>query len=287
MVATIYPLAFVAEQVGGDFVSVVQITPGGVEPHDYEPSPQQLAQVHSADVFLMNGAGVDAWADKVRDDVAQNGVKTLQMIDGIAVLEGVDEHEGTDEHENLDHADDSLESEVHLDPHVWLSPVNMKKEAERMRDLFLQIDPSHADAYVKNADVIIAKLTALDEKYRVGLAQCALRTAVVSHNAFRYMAERYNFTTLAIAGLSPDEEPSSKRIADLADFAKGENIQYIFFETLVSPKLAETLANEIGATPLVLNPIEGLTSDEKANGATYFTLMADNLTNLRTALQCP
>lgn len=281
--ASFYPLAFLSEEIGGELVSVTQVTPGGVEPHDYEPSPQELASVHDAKVFLMNGAGVDGWADKIVDELRQSGVVTVKMTDSISPMDGFVE---TEEHEEGEHEEGHEEEHSGSDPHIWLDPVLVKKEVELIRDAFISVDATHADTYRQNADTLLSELSALDTDYRAGLAQCAVKQIVTSHNAFRYMAKEYGFETLAISGISPDEEPSSQRISELADFAKANSIKYIFFETLVSPKLAETVANEIGAQSLVLNPIEGLTPDDVAKDKTYLTIMKENLQNLRTAMQC-
>lgn len=278
--ASFYPLAYLAEQVGGANVSVSQVTPGGVEPHEYEPSPQQLAAVHEAKVFLMNGSGVDGWGDKIIEELKQNGIVTVRMTDTIAAMGGFNE-EGEE-----DPIHPSSEDANAQDPHIWLDPVLVKQEVMLIRDAFIEADPSHADAYRANADQLMQKLSALDSAYRSGLADCVQTFIVTSHNAFRYMAKEYGFQSLAIAGINAEEEPSSKRVAELADLAKAKGIKYIFFETLLSPKLAETVAKEIGAQSLVLNPIEGLTADDVAQGSDYFSVMQENLQNLRIAMQC-
>ncbi len=279
--ASFYPLAYFSEQIGGDLVSVAQITPGGVEPHDYEPSPQELALAHDAKVFFMNGAGVDAWADKIIDELRQHGVVTVKMTDIISPMGGFQEQGEQDPIKPSDNM-----AATASDPHIWLDPVLAKREVEAIRSAMIQADPSHAITYRENADHLLAELSSLDDDFRSGLATCAVKQIVTSHNAFRYMAKEYGFESLAIAGLSPDEEPSPSRISELADFAKKHGIRYIFFETLISPKLAETVADEIGATSLVLNPIEGLTLDDAKEGKTYLSIMKENLQNLRTAMQC-
>ncbi len=278
--ASFYPLAFFAEQVGKDLTDVTQITPGGVEPHDYDPSPQQLATVQDARVFIMNGAGADAWGDKVIDGLKRNGAVTLRMTDVIKPMGGFNE-EG-----NADPLKPSAANANAYDPHIWLDPVLAKKEIALIRDAFIQADPAHAVQYARNANDVTGQLSSLDREFRRGLQHCAVKDAVVSHNAFRYMAQEYGFSTLAVAGLDPEQEPSPERIAQLADFGKKNGIKYIFFETLASPKIAEALADEIGAQSLVLNPIEGLTENEEKNGDNYLTLMRQNLQNLRTAMQC-
>ncbi len=287
VVASFYPLAFLAQQIGGERVDVLQVTPGGVEPHEYEPAPEQLATVYDAKIFLMNGGGVDAWGDKILDEVRSTGVIAIRVTDMVETMAGFEDDYHEEEHEEGEVHTSTGAITVGTDPHIWLSPVLMQRQAEVIRDAFIQSDPEHKDAYAKNAQVLLKKLASLDGAFRKGLAKCAFGDAVTSHNAFRYLAKEYDFRTLAIAGLSPDEEPSPKRIAELADFARENNIRYIFFETLVSPELAETVASEVGAQPLVLNPIEGLTPDNAAKNDDYFSLMEENLKNLRTALQCP
>ena len=273
--ATFYPLAYVAERVGGSHVHVTQITPGGIEPHDFEPSPRDIAAIHDADVFVMNG-GVDAWGEKILPELQQEGVGTVRMLDHVVTIAGAHEEEESDH----DHAGETS------DPHAWLDPVTAKEYVVRMRDALAAADAGHTEAYIKNADALIADLTALDDRFRGGLQQCALREVIVSHNAFAYLATRYNFETLAIAGVSPDEEPSAKRLAELSDIAEQKGIKHIFFEELVSPALAQTLASEVGATALVLNPLEGLTAEQIAAGEDYVSIMDQNLQHLRTAMQC-
>jgi zinc transport system substrate-binding protein len=278
--ASFYPLAFMAQQIGGVLVHVIQITPGGVEPHDYDPTPKQLVSVYDANVFLMNGEGVDTWGDRILDDLKRKGVITVRITDSISPIGGFSENGEADPT-----APSNANSGV-LDPHIWLDPKLAEKEVTLIRNAFMKADPAHADQYGTNADALLSKLSALDRDYRSGLAHCAVHDAVVSHNAFRYLAKEYGFRTLALAGLDPEQESTPKRIAELADLARNEHIHYIFFETLVSPKVAGTVANEIGAQSLVLNPIEGLTQEDTSQGKDYLRFLQDNLQNLRTALQC-
>lgn len=285
--ASFYPLAYLAEEVGGALVNVHQITPAGVEPHDYEPSPQDIAAIHDAAVFLLNGAGLDPWAEKIHDERKGTSAITVKMVDHVALLDGPhDGHNEDDEHAEDEHDEEEDHPEESHDPHIWLDPVLMKKGAELVRDAFIQADPEHADMYRANADTLIASLDTLHSTIMNGLAECAIREVVVSHNAFGYLSARYDFASHALAGLSPEEEPSARKMAEIAEIARAKNIRYIFFETLASPKLSDTIAREIGAQTLVLNPIEGLTPEDKANGSNYISLMEENLTNLRTAMQC-
>lgn len=244
--ASFYPLAYASQRIGGKLVKVAQITPGGVEPHDYEPTPQDLATISDSKVFIKNGYGIDTWADN---------------IPGIS-------------------------APSNNDPHFWLDPVLFQSEVQVVRDAFVQADPVNTAKYMLNAAGLINDLKGLDQEFKDGLKECQGKKIITSHDAFGHLAKRYGFENLAIAGVSPDQEPSPKRLAELSDLAKKNNIKYIFFETLVSPKLADTLATEIGAKTLVLNPIEGLTQEEAIKGKDYLVLMQENLYNLRTALQC-
>jgi zinc transport system substrate-binding protein len=267
--ATIYPIAYLAERVGGEYASVDQLTPGGVEPHDFEPSAAQIAALHDAKVFFLNGGGVDEWAARSSAELEKAGVTVVAMTDK-AEPSIVDAPGGGET----------------LDPHLWLDPARMQMEADAILEAFIAADPAHADAYIANAESVQEDLLTLDDDFKAGLAACAVKKAIVSHDAFRYQAARYGFETLAIAGFSPEAEPSPARIAELSALAKKEGIGYVFFETLASPKLSQTLATEAGARTLTLNPIEGLTAEDMSAGKDYLSIMRENLANLRTAMRC-
>jgi zinc transport system substrate-binding protein len=279
--ATFYPLAEFARQVGGDNVEVSTVVPGGVEPHDYEPTPQDIVAVQSADVFLYNGAGLDPWAERLRPELEAKGVAVVMMGEAVGpeALHGDEEEPGRDGTEEHGH-------EGGVDPHFWLDPVLARKEAEAIRDALVRADEARKDEYAAGAEAYGRELDALDEAYRRGLASCRQDTVVTSHDAFGYLAARYGFKAMPVAGLSPEEEPSPRRLADLSRAIRRQGIRYIFFETLVSPRLAETLARETGAKTLVFNPLEGLTDEELRTGEDYVSVMRSNLGSLRTALDC-
>jgi zinc transport system substrate-binding protein len=278
IVASFYPLEEFARQVTGDRADITTITPAGAEPHDYEPTPQDIIALRNADVFFYNGSGIEPWADRVIPDLKIAGVTTVNISEQFSLLESVEEEE--------DHEGEELGEEHATDPHVWLSPVNAQKEVQIIADTLRQTDSLYASIYQANALAYIAQLQALDQEYRLGLSDCEKKDIVTSHSAFAYLAKEYGLNQVSITGLSPDEEPSPRQLADVATFARANNIKYIFFETLVSPKLAETVAREVGAQTLVLNPIEGLDDADRAAGENYMSLMKKNLANLRTALQC-
>lgn len=265
VVATIYPLADFATQVGGDLVDVVTIVPAGAEPHDYEPTPQDVVKMYQADVVLINGNGFDAWAEKLIPALRAEDVRVVLMSEEIEPL--------------------PLEDEAGFDPHAWLDPVFAMRVSEAIARA-ISSDVSDVGALGAQKSAYIARLRTLDDAYRTGLAQCEQRDIVTSHDAFRYPAKRYNLTNYAIAGLSPEEDPSARDIAEVSRLVKEKGVTTIFFETLVSPKLAETIASEAGVGTAILNPIEGLTEEEVAAGKDYVKIMEENLKALRTALTC-
>lgn len=272
--ASFYPLYDIAQNIGGDKVAVTTITPPGAEPHDFEPSPKDLISVEGSDVFIYNGGNFEPWVNDFIKNYAHVAVKASNHV---ALHHEAEESQEAHE-EHADHGS--------LDPHFWLDPVLAQQITRNIRDGLVKADPANKDYYDKNSEQYIHKLQKLDADYQAGLAQCAQNTVITAHEAFGYVAERYNFTAEAITGISPDEEPSSSKLAKLTEMAKQKQIKYIFFESLVSPRLADTIAQEVGAQTLVFNPLEGLTQDEQKAGKNYLTIQYENLKNLRTALAC-
>lgn len=285
VVATFYPLGYFAGVVGGPVaVDVSVIVPTGVEPHDYEPTPKDIASMYAADVVVLNGAGIDAWATKIRPDLENKGVKVVVMSESLGF-------EGATRCSQLAMGDDlqgrcASRGQGVIDPHFWLDPKLAEQEISALMNVFIQVDEKNKDEYTRYADGYIKNLQLLDQSYRDGLMMCANKTIVTSHNAFGYLAKEYGFNALSITEFSPESEPSTRQLADLAALAQQKNIRYIFFETLVSPRLAQTLADEIGAQTLVFNPLEGLTDEEIIQGKNYISVMRENLNNLRLAMNC-
>lgn len=276
VVASFYPLYEFSKQVAGDRAEVVTLVPVGVEPHDWEPSPQDVVRMQKAKLFVYNGAGLEPWVEKLLRDAKAKGVVAVRTTERVALLTG----------ESHGH-DPAQKGGAHaVDPHVWLDPVRAQTQVEAIRAGLAKVDPANAATYASNAQAYRSKLAALDAAFASGLKQCARREVVTTHAAFSYMARRYGLTQISISGLEPDSEPSPADLAALVKQVKERKVRYVFFETLVSPKLAETLAREVGAKTLILNPIEGLTKEEQAAGKNYVSVMEENLRNLRTALDC-
>lgn len=273
VVTTFYPLAFLAERVGGDQVEVTNLVPVGGEPHDFEPSPRQIVAVTEADVALYMGQGFEPWMEDLKTELSAKGVVAVEVNASLPIIQ-FSQEEQTDTEEHV------------YDPHTWLDPLMMQEMVSMILDAFTKADPEGKEYYMSNAELVIRELQTLHETYQVGLTSCENKTILVSHDAFHYLAERYGIETIPVSGLSPEDEPSANRLTELADFAKENESQYIFFETLANPAVAETLAAEANLTPLTFNPIEGLTEEEARNGETYFTLMQANLDNLKLAMSC-
>ena len=262
VVTALYPIQFFVQRIGGEYVEVINLTPPGAEPHDYETTAQDLIAIEQSDLLVLNGV-LEHWAENLQTTtpIVTVGKEFLSL---------------------------ELEKgkEVMSDPHVWLDPVLAQRQSSIIATKLGELDPENVLFYQGNAGALVLELGQLDAMFREGLKTCERKDFITSHAAFGYLASRYSLRQVPIAGLSPEEEPSAKQLAEITNFAHENNATHIFFETLVSPELSETIAQEIGAKTLVLNPLEGLTQEEKLNGKSYFTIMQENLTNLRIALQC-
>jgi zinc transport system substrate-binding protein len=263
IVATFYPLEEFARATGGDEVSVKSIVPAGAEPHDYEPTPQDIASIYQSDVFILNGAGLDAWAEKIVPELEKRGIKVLQMSEVIG----------------------SSSSSI-SDPHFWLDPVLAQKEVEAVSEILIARDPARKEIYEQNTNNYFAELVDLDLAYLNGLRKCKTHTIVTSHNAFIYLARRYGLEIISAGGFSEEREVSLRDISQIVERMREQGLQYVFFAALDSPKTAETIAGEAGAKTIAFNPAEGLTEEEKQAGKNYLSLMRENLNNLQIAMQC-
>jgi zinc transport system substrate-binding protein len=250
VVAAFYPLAFLAERID-PAADVTNVTPAGAEPHDVELSARDIERVHDADVVLYLGRG---FQPALEDAVAgQDGA--LDLLQGAALIGG----------------------EENADPHVWLDPTRYAAMARRV---------AVALGRPAAADPLVTDLERLDREFRTGLEHCQRRELVTSHAAFGYLARAYGLTQVPLTGIAPEAEPSARDIEALVREVEDTGATTVFFEPLVSPKLAETVAREAGVTTAELDPLEGLTDDEVSAGADYFSVMRVNLAALRDALGC-
>ncbi len=264
VVAGFYPLAEAAERVGGGRVDVTDLTPPGVEAHDFELTPRNVEAIATADLVLYVGGG---FQPAVEDALFETQGEVVNVLDGLPTIS-------------------ATEGGTEPDPHVWLDPELYARIVGGIERALSDLDPRHAAAYAKNAAAFESTLADLDREFSQGLATCDRRLIVTTHDAFGYLAARYGLEQRAITGLSPEAEPDAKRLAQLRDLVEREGVTTIFTETLVPPEVAQTLASEAGVKTAVLNPLEGLTEDQLAAGEDYASLMRRNLATLEVALGC-
>ena len=278
VVAAFYPLQFVSEQVGGGHVAVTNLAKPGAEPHDLELSARQVGRVSDAEVIVYLEGFQPAMDDAVEQVGGDRAFDVSTAVPLLAAGESDHVHAG-EEAEEEHHADGAG-----TDPHVWLDPVRLATIGQQVADRLATADPEHAADYAANASRLRTQLSTLDREYAAGLATCQRRELVTSHAAFGYLTDRYHLEQVGLTGVTPDTEPAPQRLASVAAEAREHGATTIFFETLVSPKVADTIAHEVGARTAVLDPIEGLQPGVTGD---YFSIMRANLTTIRTALDCP
>ncbi|MEV6613923.1 metal ABC transporter substrate-binding protein [Streptomyces sp. NPDC051051] len=282
VVASFYPMAFLAERIGGDHVNVTSLTEPGQEPHDLEISARQRTQLEKSDAALF----LKGLQPSVDEAVTQSGIRTKIDATTLTTLEEHGSEVGghAAEHEDEHAAEDEHEHEETggKDPHIWLDPVKYAEVAEGVGKAFEKADPDHAADYRKNTADLVTELGALDTEFKNGLAATKTKVFITTHAAFGYLAERYGLTEEAISGLDPESEPSAARVKELEKMAKADGVTTVFYETLVSDKTARTVARDANLETDVLDPVEGIT--DKSRGTDYFAVQRANLKALQTAL---
>lgn len=264
VVTTIYPMQDFVSQIGGDKVEIINLVPAGMEPHDFELSTKDMELLEEADLLVYNGAGMEHFIDKT--------IKTMTN-DSIVIVEAAKNVEQIQSEEG------------EQDPHTWLSIENAKKECESICEALCMADKENEGYYKDNLSVYMKKLDDLYAEYQKELEGCTHDTIVVAHEAFGYLCHEFSLKQEGIEGLMADSEPDSGRMKEIIELCKEKDIKVIFFEELVSPKVAQTIADETGATTMVLNPIEGLTKEQEEQNLDYIGLMRENLKALKEALQ--
>ena len=270
VVATFYPLYYFAQQVGGDRVHVDSLIPFNSEPHSWEPSPADIIKVDKARVFVYNGAGFEPWVGKVLGTIRNRG--SMVVVDssrGIAAMKDTGEQSG-------------------INPHFWIDPVLAKQQVENIRAGLTAADPAGADNYTTNAGMLEARLDALDGDFSAGLRNRTRDTIVTTHEGFDYMAGRYNFTADSVLGISPNQEPSAQKIAQIVNVVNEHDLTVVFGEPIYNDRYMQTIANEVKRQSgrdiqvLVLDGLHGLSGPHA--GMDYFEIQRENLKNLKIGL---
>ena len=278
VMASFYPMYDFAAKIGGDKAEVITLVPSGTEPHDWEPAAADIRNLEEADLFIYSGAGMEHWVDDVLASLDNKDLISVEASEGVALRDG-------HRHSHEDEGAVEPEEEGQYDPHVWLSPLNAEKEMENIKNAYIKADPDNRDYYEANYELYASRFADLNQKFKDTLSSLPNKDIVVSHEAFGYLCDAYGLNQVGIEGLSPDSEPSPARMAEIIDFVRANHVRVIFFEELVSPKVAETIAKETGSSVQVLNPLEGLSDEELESGADYFSVMEENLKQLEAALK--
>lgn len=274
-----YPMYDFTKKVGGDRVNVVNLVPPGMEPHDWEPAPTDIANLDKANVLVYSGAGMEHWVDKVVKSLKNDKLVLVEASKGVTLLQGHKEEHPTPQ------VGETHGAQEGMDPHVWLDPMNGKKQMEAIKNGLVQADPKNADYYEANYKKYRLEFDKLDKEFKETLSPLTRKEMIVSHQAFSYLAGAYGLTQKSIRGISPDEEPDPAKMGEIIRFAKEYDVKVIFFEEMVSPKIAETIARETGAKVMVLSPLENLTNEQVKAGDDYFSVMRRNLAALKAALE--
>jgi zinc transport system substrate-binding protein len=274
IVTSIFPLKEFAEAVCGDRGEASLLLPPGAEVHTWQPRASDIVRLASSDLFIYVGSNLEPWLDEMLEGISKPNFRTLEASRGLSLI-----------NKSAEKKDSAHPSAV--DPHIWLDFSCDQIIVDRIRDRLTEIDPSHAVQYARNADLYKRRLQNLDEKFRVGLQNCGQRTFIFGgHEAFSYLARRYQLEQISLYGLSPDSEPTPKRVMEVVELAKKCKMKAIYFELFVSSKLAKMIAKEIGVKTLVLNPAHTLTKKQLMSGVTFFDIMEGNLKNLKDGLGC-
>jgi zinc transport system substrate-binding protein len=276
VVATIFPVYDFVRTVGGNRVAVIQLLPPGTEAHNFEPKPADMARVGKSRLFVFTSPAMEPWAGKLLAG-AGSGVQTVDASRGITLRPSGE----VDHDHHGDHGPGAF------DPHLWLDFANAQQMVATIASALAAADPAGKELYTANAAAYRKQLAELDNRYRTALASCSSRTLLMGgHDAFGYLAARYNLVSHAAMGVSANAESTPRQVAGLVDELKKLPVRTVFAEELASPRLAETLAREAGATVLRLHAAHNPGRDELLAGATFISLMEKNLAELRRGLAC-
>lgn len=264
VVASFYPIYEFVKKVGADKVDVSTLVPLGVEPHDFEPTIEQIQRAESADLVIYNGAGLERWIEKINAKVKIDASQDISLL-----------------------TSNDTENEGGYDPHVWLDPILVEALVEKIKDALVNIDPANSQYYQSNANKFIAELNNLDNNIKTELATCNKKDFIAFHNAFTYFANRYGLNQHSIHGITPEGEVLPQRLQEVIQLARDLGLNTIYSEDLVDPRSAEVIAQEIpNGKVLILSPIEGINAEEQKVGIDYLDKMNEDIDNLKIGLEC-
>lgn len=275
------------KQIGGDHVNVENVVPAGSDAHTYDPTPQTLTNIAEGDMFVMTGNGMEGFADEVESTIGNQDVQIARVAEA-AGGEEAHEHEEESDEEHAEHAEEGHSEEEHdhggTDPHIWIDPVQAKEASGVIRDELIEADPDNENAYENNYEELAAELDELDERFETLAEESSKNQFIVSHAAYGYWEERYGLEEIAVNGVNAQNEPSTQEINDIIDTAHKNDLNAIMVEENIPSDTTDVLQEEIGAEVYTLNNLESASEEEIADGASYVSLMNQNVDNLEKAL---
>lgn len=273
VITTLFPLYDMAKNIGGERADVSQLLPPGVEPHSFEPKPSDIIRINEADIFVYTGKFMEPWVEDILKSVTNKKLIIVDASQGTKMIAGV--------------FHDEDEPAGSMDPHIWLDLDNAQAMTANIEKAFIEADGANISFYQQKADSYKNKLASLDLEYKKTLAACRIKQVVYGgHYAFGYLANRYGLEYLAAQGVSPDAEPTASGLASLVEQIRKNDVRYVFYEELSSPKIAETIAQETDAKLLLLNAAHNLTKDQFDSGTSFFDILSYDLDNLKIGLEC-
>lgn len=279
---TIYPLYSIAKEVGGDKIKLDNLIPFGVEAHEFDPSPADMAKLSKSDLFITSSDSMEPWKDKIVKSLHIEN-KVFDMSEHVKLREiSEDAQHEEDNHDHHGHE----HNHSNIDPHYWVSLNNYILMTQAITNLFIEKDSANKDFYTQNANNYLEKINTLKAKYDLSMATCTNKKILVNHDAFGYFADDYGIKQYSVSGMSPEDKPSAKQISELINLVKNEKINTVFFEEFASPKVAKTIAKEANVKTDALRPAENITKDENKKGYGYLQIMEDNLEKLKSAMDC-
>ncbi len=279
VVSSFYPIYFFTNEIGKDKINNTILVPSNVEPHDFEITTKDMIKLEKADIVFYNSRYFEGYIKQIETNLSHK-VDFVECSKDVKLLEGHHHHHHDDKSQHH-----SENKDIAYDPHTWLSPINAKLICKAIYESLSEKDSKNIDFYKSNYNKTLKKLDKLDTDYKNNLVDLSNDTIIVSHMAFGYLCDLYNFKQVAIRGFDAESEPSAKDLANIIDFAKEKNIKVIFSEDFVNPKLSNILASELNIKVEVLSPIEGLNSKQNENNDDYFTIMYYNLEKIKEALK--
>lgn len=274
VVATMYPVYEVTQEIVGQEGEVSLLIPAGTEVHDFEPSPRDISQIEESDALVYVSPEMETWVSRLKKST-DSQIPVIQATKGMVLLPASEE----------DHHHDGAEHHHTYDPHVWTSPYRMIQMVESVRDQLVKEFPDKKEIFMANARAYLKQLRSLDQEYREAFDHSKRRIFVTQHGAFAYLALDYGLRQVSVTGVAGEQEPSAKKLAQLSDFLKRYQIPYLFRVENMSPAIARTLSDETGVEVKLLHPLESLTKKQQEDGESYVTLMRENLKYLKEATE--